>query len=169
MGERKLVPTKTYSLEQFAYRQQALVGAIVSTVVSVVIVLVSLRRLDSVHIMPPPTGSGHSLFGSLFPMAVMSTLMTTIMGVRGTVAKRIAGAVTPPLAPGVRWFKPAFATAVVHAFAALGVISTFGLITHYNWPLATISVSRAAGVVAIVAAVLGYVQAVAAALKTRDF
>ena len=160
---------KTYALEQFAYRKQAPVDAIRSIVISVVMVLVSLRRLESVYVMPPPTGFGQSLFGSLFPMTIMSTMMTTIMGVRATVKKRIAGEVTPPLDPGVRWLKSAFATAVVQAFAALGVISTFGLLTHYNWPLATISVQRAAVVVAVVAAVLGYVESVAAALKTRDF
>jgi hypothetical protein len=163
------VPTKPYSLEQFAYRKQAPMDAITSIVINVVIVVVSLWRLDSVYVMPPPTGFGHSLFGSLFPMAIMSTIMTTVMGVRVTVNKRIAGEVVPPLDSNVRWFKPAFATAVIRAFAALGVISTFGLLTHYNWPLATISVQLAAVVVAGVAAVLGYVESVAAVLQTRDF
>jgi hypothetical protein len=162
------VPTKTEALEQFAYRKLAPVSAIKSTVISVVMVLLALRRLDSVYVMPPPTGYGQSLFGSLFPMTVMLTMMTTVMGIREIVKKRIAGEVTPPLAPGVRWLKPAVARAVLQAFAALGVVSTLGLMTHYSWPLATISVRQALLVVAIAAAVLGYVQAVAAALKTRD-
>ena len=102
------MPNKTCSLEQFAYRKQAPGDAIKNTVINVVMVLVSLWGLGSVDVVPqpPPTGSfRHSLFGSLFPMAIMMTMITTINGVRVTVKKRIAGEVTPSLNPGVRWFK----------------------------------------------------------------
>jgi len=44
----------------------------------------------------------------------------------------------------------------------------FGLITHYKWPQAAVSVPAAVLVVAVVAAALGYVESVAAVLKTRD-
>lgn len=165
------MPNKTYSLEQFAYRKQAPVDAIKNTVINVVIVLVSLWGLGSVDVVPqpPPTGSfKHSLFGSLFPMAIMMTMITTIMGVRVTVKKRIAGEVTPSLNPGVRWFKSTLATAILRTFAAFGLISMFGLIVHYEWPQATISVKLAAVVVAALAAMLAYVESVAAVLKTRD-
>jgi hypothetical protein len=163
------VPNEKYSLEQFAYRKQAPLDAIVNIVINVLIVVVSLRGLGSVYVMPPPLGVGHSLFGSLFPMVMMMTMITTIMGVRVTVKKRIAGEVTPPLDPNVRWFKSAVATAILRAFAAFGFISTLGLIAHYGWPQSTISVQGAVFVVAVVAAVFGYIESVAAALKTRDF
>lgn len=162
---------KRYSLEQFAYRKQAPVDAIINTVINVIIVLVSLWGLGSVHVVPqpPPVGSfSLSLFGSLFPMAIIMTLMVTIMGVKIAVKKRIAGEVTPPLDPGVRWFKPALATGVLHALAAFGFISMFGLIIHYLWPLATISVPLATVVVAVVAAILAYIESVAAVLRTRN-
>jgi hypothetical protein len=168
---RKLVPDKQHSLEQFAYRVQAPVDAVKSAAISVAIVLVSSWGLSLVDVVPPPPPIGHfkqSLFGSLFPMAIMMTLMTTLMGVRGTVKKRIAGTVVPPLDPGVRWFKPALAAAILRAFAAFGLISMFGLITHYKWPQAAVSVPAAVLVVAVVAAALGYVESVAAVLKTRD-
>jgi len=163
------VPTKQYSLERFAYQKQAPVDAIVNIVINVVIVLLTLRNLNSVYVMPPPAGDGPSLFGSLFPVAVMTTMITTIMGVRGTVSKRIAGEVVPPLAPGVKWFRPAFSAGLLRAFAALGVISTFGLITHNNWPQATISVQSAVITVGVVSAVLAYIESVAAAFTTRRF
>jgi hypothetical protein len=166
---KKLVPTRRYSLERFAYQKQAPVDTIVNIVINVVIMLVVVRGLDSVYVMPPPTGEGTSLFGSLFPVAVMTTMITTIMGVRNTVSKRVAGEVDPPLAPGVRWFRPAFAAGLLRSFAALGVISTFGLITHSNWPQATISVQSAVITVGVIAAVLAYIESVAAAFKTRDF
>jgi hypothetical protein len=159
-----------YSLEQFAYRIQAPMDAIINTVINVIIVLVSLWGMGSVHVVPPPPPVGsfsHSLFGSLFPMAIIMTLMVTIMGVRITVKRRIAGEVTPPLDPDVRWFKPALATGILHALAAFGLISMFGLIIHYKWPLATISVPLAAVIVAAVAATLAYVESVAAVLRTR--
>ena len=159
-----------YSLEQFAYRKQAPTGAIMSTLVSVVVAVVSLRNASSVYIALPPAGiSGQSLFGSLLPMAIMLTLMTTIMGVLVTVKKRIAGEVVPALDPNVRWFKFALATAVPRAFTAFGVVSMFGLIVHSGWPLATVSVQLALFVVGVVAAGLGYIQSAAASLKTRDF
>ena len=44
----------------------------------------------------------------------------------------------------------------------------FGLIVHYEWPQATISVKLAAVVVAVLAAMLAYIESVAAVLKTRD-
>jgi hypothetical protein len=165
------MPNKPYPLEQFAYRKQAPLDAIINTVINVIIVLVSLWGLGTVHVVPPPPPAGsfsHSLFGSLFPMAVIMTLMTTIMGVRITVKRRIAGEVTPPLDPAVRWFRPALATGVLHALAAFGLISVFGLIIHYKWPLAMISVPLAAVVVAAVAAVLAYIGSVAAVLATRS-
>lgn len=161
---------KQYQLEQFAYQKQAPVDAIINTVINVIIVLVSLWGLGSVHVVPPPPPVGsfsHSLFGSLFPMAIIMTLIVTIMGVRITVKKRIAEEVTPPLNPDVRWFKPALATGILHALAAFGFISMFGLIIHYKWPLATISVPLATAVVAAVAATLAYVESVAAVLRTR--
>jgi hypothetical protein len=164
-------PDKPYSLEQFAYRKQGPVDAVKNIVINVAIVLVSSWGLGSVDVVPqpPPAGSfRHSLFGSLFPMAVMMTMMTTLMGVRITVKKRIAGEVIPRLDPGVRWFKSALAAAILRSFAAFGLISMFGLITHYQWPQATISVPVAVVVVAVVAAVLAYIESVAAALKTRD-
>jgi hypothetical protein len=170
LGE-KLVPNKTYSLEQFAYRKQAPVDAITNIVINVVILLVGLWGLDFVDVVPqpPPTGSfTHSLFGSLFPMAIMTTMITTIMGVRVTVKKRIAGEVTPSLNPDVRWFKATLGTAILRAFAAFGLVSMFGLIVHYESPQATISVRLAAVVVAGLAAMLAYVESVAAVLKTRD-
>jgi len=165
------MPDKKYSLEEFAYRKQAPVDTVVNIVINVVIVVVSLWGLGTVDVVPqpPPRGTfGHSLFGSLFPMAVIMTMITTVMGVKTTVKKRIAGEVTPPLNANVRWFKPAFAAAVLRTFAAFGLISMFGLIVHYEWPLATISVRWAALVVAAVAAVLAYIESVAAVLKTRD-
>jgi hypothetical protein len=164
------MPKKQYQLEQFAYQKQAPVDAIINTVINVIIVLVSLWGLGSVPVVPPPPPVGsfsHSLFGSLFPMAIIMTLMVTIMGVRITVKKRIAGEVTPPLNPDVRWFKPALATGILHALAAFGFISMFGLIIHYNWPLATISIPLATAVVAAVAATLAYAESVAAVLRTR--
>jgi len=166
-----LVPENQYSLERFAYRKQAPVDALKSAAISIAIVLVSSRGLSVVDVVPPPPPIGHfshSLFGSLFPMSIMMTLMTTLMGVRGTVKKRIAGTVVPPLDPAVRWFKPALAAAILRAFAAFGLISMFGLITHYKWPQAAVSVPVAAVVVAVVAAALGYAESVAAVLKTRD-
>jgi hypothetical protein len=168
---RKLVPDNQYSLERFAYGKQAPVDAVKSAAISIVIVLVSSRGLGFVDVVPQPPPIGHfnhSLFGSLFPMAIMMTLMTTLMGVKVTVKKRIAGTVVPPLDPGVRWFKPALAAAILRAFAAFGLISVFGLITHYQWPQATVSVPVAVLVVAVVAAGLGYAESVAAVLKTRD-
>lgn len=163
------MPTKPYSLERFAYQKQAPVDTVVNIVINVVIVLVTLRKLDSVYVMPPPTGEGQSLFGSLFPVAVMTTMITTIMGVRNTVSKRIAGEVVPPLKAGVQWFRPAFGAGLLRAFAALGVISTFGLITHSNWPQVTISVQSAVITVGVIAGVLAYIESVAAAFKTREF
>ena len=161
--------TKQISLERYAYQKQAPIDTIVNIVINVVIVLVILRQLDSVYIMPPPAGDGPSLFGSLFPAAVMTTMITTILGVRNTVSKRIAGEVVPPLAPGVRWFRPAFGAGLLRAFAALGVISTFGLITHNNWPQATISVQGAVITVGVISGVLAYIESVAAAFTTRAF
>ena len=166
---RNLAPPKTLSLRQFAYRKQAPLGAIACTVINLVIVLVNLRRLDAVYVMPPPAGFGPSLFGSLFPMAIMSSMMTTVMGVRVTVAKRVAGEVTPPLAPGVAWLKPALATAVERGFAVFGLISAIGLFIHYTAPQVTISVPAAVAVVVLLAAIVGYVETIAAALKTRAF
>ncbi len=165
------MPSRQYSLEQFAYRKQAPTDVVTNIIINVVIVLVSTWGLSAIHVVPqpPPTGSfTHSLFGSLFPMAIIMTMMTTVLGVRVTVKKRMTGAVTPPLAPGVRWFGTALATAILHSFAAFGLISMCGLIIHYAWPLATISIPAAAMIVAVVAAVLGYVESVAAVLKTRD-
>lgn len=165
------MPTKPYSLEQFAYRRQAPLDAIKSTLLSLTIVLVSLWGLGSVDVVPQPPPIGrfrHSLFGSLFPMAIMMTMMTTIMGVRVAVRKRVAGEVTPPLTPGIQWFRFAFPVAIVRMFAAFGLVSMFGLIIHYEWPRARISVQLAAVVVAAVAAVLAYIESVAAVLKTRD-
>jgi len=165
------MPDAKYSLEQFAYRKQAPVDAIKNIAINVLIMSVGLWGLGSVDVVPQPPPIGHfrhSLFGSLFPMAIMMTMMTTIMGVRTAVKNRIAGTVIPPLAPTVRWFKFAVETAVLRAFAAFGLISMFGLIIHYKWPLATISVRLAAVVVAVVAAVLGYIESVAAVLRTRD-
>ena len=118
---------------------------------------------------PPPVGSfGQSLFGSLFHMAIIMTMITTIVGVRTTVKKRIAGEVLPPLDPGVRWLKPAVGAAIFRTFAAFGLVSMFGLIIHGVWPLATMSVRLAPVVVAVVAAVAAYIESVAAVLKTRD-
>jgi len=165
------MPGKKYSLEEFAYRKQAPADVVVNVLINVVIVLVSLWGLGTVDVVPqpPPRGTfGHSLFGSLFPMAIIMTMITTVMGVKATVKKRITGEVTPPLDPHVRWFKPALSTAVLRSFAAFGLISMFGLIIHYAWPLATISVKLAAIVVATVAAVLAYIESVAAVLRTRD-
>ena len=159
------------SLEQFAYRKQAPVDAVVNIVINVVIVLLSTWGLASVYVVPPPPPTGsftQSLFGSLFPMAIIATMMTTLMGVRGTVNKRIAGDVTPPLPPGVGWFKTALAAAIFRSLAVFGLFSMFGLITHYAAPQAMVSVPVAAIVVAVVAAVLGYAESVAAVLKTRD-
>jgi hypothetical protein len=165
------MPNEKYSLEEFAYKKQAPVDVVVNVVINVVIVIVSLRGLGTVDIVPqpPPQGTfGHSLFGSLFPMAIIMTMITTVLGVKVTVQKRIAGAVTPPLKPGVRWFKTALSTAIFRSFAAFGLISMFGLIVHAKWPLSTISVQMAAVVVAVVAAILAYIESVAAVLKTRD-
>src|SRR5262249_47295149 len=140
-------------------------------VINVVIVVVGLRDLGSVAVVPqpPPAGSfSHSLFGSLFPMAIIMTMITTVLGVRVAVQKRIAGEVTPPLPAGVQWFKSALGTAIFRSFAAFGLISMFGLIVHAEWPLAMISVRLAVVIVAAVAAVLAYIESVAAVLKTRD-
>jgi hypothetical protein len=168
---RSLVPGQPYSLEQFAYRKQAPVDVVVNIVINVVIVLASTWGLSAVHVVPQPPPAGaftQSLFGSLFPMAIIMTMITTVAGVGGTVKKRIAGTVTPPLPAGVRWFKPALAAAIFRSFAAFGLISMFGLIIHGVWPLAIISVPQAALIVAGVAAALAYVESVAAVLKTRD-
>ena len=164
------MPKKQYSLEQFAYRRQAPMDAIMNTAFNVVLVVASLWGLDSVNVVPPPPREGsfsHSLFGTLLPMAIVMTMVITIVGVRVTVKKRIAGDVHPPLEPGVRWFRHAFTAAIFRAFAAFGLVSMFGLIIHYAWPLATMSVPLAAVVVGVVAAVLAYVESVGAVLKTR--
>jgi hypothetical protein len=165
------VPGTPISLEQFAYRKQAPVDVVTNIVINVVIALLSTRGLESVYVVPqpPPAGSfGQSLFGSLFPMAIIMTMITTIVGVRTTVKKRIAGEVLPPLDPGVQWVKPALGTAIFRTLAAFGLVSMFGLIIHAVAPLAMISVRVAPVVVAVVAAVAAYIESVAAVLKTRD-
>ena len=162
---------KQHSLETFAYRKQAPVDAVINSVLNTVITLVGLWGMDSVHVVPPPPPVGSftlSLFGSLFPMAIIMTLVVTIMGVRTTVKKRIGGEVTPQLDPKVRWFKTALATGIFRALAAFGFFSIFALIIHYKWPLATISVPLAVAIVAMVAATLAYVGSVAAVLRTRQ-
>jgi hypothetical protein len=165
------MPENQYSLEGFAYRKQAPVDAVINAVLNTIITLLGLWGMGSVHVVPPPPPVGsftHSLFGSLFPMAIIMTLVVTIVGVRTTVKKRIAGEVSPRLDPKVRWFKPALATGILHALAAFGFFSIFALIIHYKWPLATISVPLAAAVVAAVAAILAYIESVAAVLRTRQ-
>jgi hypothetical protein len=165
------MPDKKYSLEQFAYRKQAPADVITNIVINSVVAVVGLWGLGTVDVVPqpPPYGSfKQSLFGTLFPMVIILTMITTIMGIRVTVKKRIAGQVAPPLEPSVRWFKFALQTALLRAFAAFGFISMFGLIIHYAWPTATISVPLATVVVAAVAAVLAYIQSAAAVLRTRE-
>ena len=165
------MPGQTYSLEQFAYRKQAPVDVVINIVINVVIVLLSTWGLSAVYVVPqpPPVGSfTHSLFGSLFPMAIIMTMITTVAGVGGTVKKRIAGTVSPPLPPGVQWFKPALGAAIFRSFAAFGLVSMFGLIVHGVWPLAMVSLRQPALILAGVAAVLPYIESVAAVLKTRD-
>jgi hypothetical protein len=165
------MPNEPVSLEQFAYRKQAPVDVVINVIINVAIAMKSLWGLGSIAVVPqpPPTGSfSQSLFGSLFPMAIIMTMFTTMLGVRTTVQKRIKGEVRPGLDPNVRWFKPALATAVLRSFAAFGLISLFGLITHYTAPLATVSVQMAWVIVGVLAAVLAYIESVAAVLKTRD-
>jgi len=159
-----------WSLEAFAYKKQAPVDALINAVLNTAITLGGLKGLDVVHVVPqpPPTGSfSHSLFGSLFPMAIIMTFVVTLVGVRMTVKKRVAGEVVPGLPAGVTWFKGAVGTAALRAFAAFGVISMFGLVVHYQWPAATVSVTAAAVIVAMVAAVLAYIESVGAVLGTR--
>jgi hypothetical protein len=165
------MPENQYSLETFAYRKQAPVDALINAALNTVIALLGLWGMESVHVVPPPPPVGsftHSLFGSLFPMAIIMTLVVTIVGVRTAVKKRIGGEVTPRLHPKVRWFKSALATGILHALAAFGFFSIFALFIHYEWPLATISVPLAAVIVAVVAATLAYIESVAAVLKTQQ-
>ena len=165
------MPKVSWSLEAFAYKKLAPVDALINAVLNTAITLGGLRGLDTVPVVPPPPPIGsfsHSLFGSLFPMAIIMTFVVTVVGVRMTVKKRIAGEVEPGLPIGVPWLKETLGTAVLRALAAFGLFSICGLIIHYNWPLARVSVVEAAVIVAVVAAVLAYIESVAAVLKTRQ-
>lgn len=157
------------NIKDFAYKKQAPIDSATNAVINGVVTWFMLSGVSTVAIISGPGDSfSLSLMGSLAMPAVMIAFIISLLTTRATVKKRISGELTPELEAGVSWIPSALKWGFIRAIINIIIIYGIGgIITQFN-PDLQISRIWAAILVAMIAAIIAYIESVYAVLRTSD-
>ena len=157
------------SIREFAFKKQAPTDAVVNAALNGAVTYVLLAGYADVPILSQPGGDfSHSLMGTLVAPAIMIAFVISLLTTRATIIKRIKGEVTPALDAGVSWSKHAWKWGLSRAVLNLFVVYGLGAMILQVSPDLRISRITAAVIVAVMAAVLAYIESASAVLRTPN-
>ena len=155
------------TIKDFAYKVQGPIDASINAVLNGVLTYFMLSGFSEIPVFSAPGGDfAHSLLGTLVPPAVMIAFIVSMMTTNATIKKRIKGDVLPPLEASVKWKSKTFKRGALRAIVNVLVVYGIGGIIVQFSPDITISRIGAALIVAVIAALIAYIDSVSAIFRT---